>query len=66
MLVKTLTLAVPDRALHIIILMGGMLLWSVLKGGFDWIADKFWRKVDKEAEDLKAFKAWKKAGSPKA
>lgn len=53
-----------DKLLHYGLIAGGMLLWALLKGGFEWIANKFWRKVDEEAEDIKAYKAWKKSGKP--
>jgi hypothetical protein len=64
MLLKAVTVDVDDRLLHYLLVAGGMLLFSILKTGFDYLAKKFWRKADQEAEDIKAFKAWKKTQKP--
>jgi hypothetical protein len=57
---------ISDRTVHYLLVAGGMFVFALLHTGFEWVANKFWRKVDQEAEDLKAFKAWKKAGKPPA
>ncbi len=55
-----------DRLLHYALFAGGMLFISVAKVGFERLANRFWNKAEAEAADLKAFKAWKKAGKPAA
>lgn len=55
-----------DKLWHYGLFAGGMFLMSIVKVGFDWVAKRFWKKVDHDIEDIKAFKAWQKAGAPKA
>jgi hypothetical protein len=55
-----------DRILHYALFAGGAFAVSFFKIGFDYIAKRTWDKIDEEAKDIKEFRAWKKAGKPKA
>ena len=60
---KHAAMDLDDKALHWLLILGGMFLASFLKVGFDYIAKKTWRKIDHTAEELKAFKEWQKTHS---